>query len=126
MSNVIDLLTRQPLAPTPDWEPASGECLACFVRRAIEPRGCTGTLVWAEQWKRVCSPRASALIGRLERLGAACDCGVVATVWAPAADLWEWCDERLVEPQVMPSCLGVRARSTRPCTLWSVRALPVG
>lgn len=127
MSNVIDLLTRRTIEPERDWQPAPGECLACFVRRMVERTGCTGTLVWAEHWKRRRSPGASALIGRLERQGGGCDCALVTVLWSPAAELWEWTDSRgLSASTEVPSCEGVRPRSTRPCGLWTARTPATG
>jgi hypothetical protein len=127
MSNVIDLLTRRPIEQERDWQPAAGECLACFVRRMVERGNCTGTLVWAEHWKRHRSPGASALIGRLERQGGACDCALVTVLWSPTADVWE-----RPEPagpsarEEVPACEGVRPRSTRPCGLWTARTPATG
>jgi hypothetical protein len=123
MSNVIHLLTRQPVDPQRDWKPAPRECLPCFVRRMVEARGCTGTLVWAEHWKRLRSPGATALIARLERQGALCDCALISIPWTLSPDLSEWtADGALAEPATPPDCPGVRPRSTRPCELWSSRA----
>jgi hypothetical protein len=127
MSNVIHLLTRQPIDPQRDWGPAPRECLPCFVARMVEATGCTGTLVWAEHWKRLRSPGASALMARLERQGAICDCALVTVPWTRAPDLRVWTTEGgLVELAALPACPGVRPRSTRPCELWTSRTLPTG
>lgn len=120
MSNVIHLLTKGRIGAADDWEPAQGECVACFVSRMVRRCACTGTLVWAEHWKRVRSPGASALIGRLEREGGICDCALVSVLWAPSPDRWQWTGSgELAAPDAVPACAGVRPRATRPCGLWS-------
>lgn len=123
MSNVIHLLTRQRFDPAQEWQPRPGECLACFVHRMVGRCACTGTLVWAEHWKRVRSPGASALIGRLERQGAVCDCALTSVLWSPAPELWQWTEPgQPSAPEKVLTCPGVRPRSTRPCALWSAPA----
>lgn len=120
MSNVIHLLTRERVGPAYDWEPVQGECVACFVRRMVERCACTGTLIWAEHWKRVRSPSASAFIGRLERRGAVCDCALVSVLWTLSPEHWTFTTSgELTAPDVAPACAGVRPRATGPCGLWS-------
>lgn len=126
MSNVTHLHTRQRIDPAREWAPGPRECLPCFVRRMVERASCTGTLVWAEHWKRVRSPGASALIARIERQGAVCDCAVVSVLWSLSPDLLHRAGAgELVAPALMPACMGVRPRSTHPCGLWAV-AGPIG
>ena len=123
MSNVIHLHTRRPVDPADDWSPRAGECLPCYLRRMVERGGCTGTLVWAEHWRRLRSPRACALIARLERQGATCDCAVTSVVWSLSRAVFEWSESgTLEEPAVLPGCERVRPRSTRSCELWSSMA----
>lgn len=124
MSNVIPLVRLQPAEPADPGgspEPRTGECLPCFVRRRVDAGGCTGTLVWTEHWRRARSPRASALLRRLEQRGVTCDCALVTTLWSPSLALWQWAVDpgELAEPQVMPACHGVRPRSTHPCAHWA-------
>jgi hypothetical protein len=124
MTNVTHVVSRASPAG-PDTAPGHGECLPCFVRRMVDALGCTGTLVWVEHWKRARSPRATALVRRLERRGAACDCSLVTVLLSPSPALWEWEGESrsLNEPRDLPPCSGVRPRSTHPCAHWTERAL---
>ncbi len=122
MTNVIQLRSRQRVDPAHEWRPAPGECLACFVHRMVMRCSCTGTLVWAEHWRRMRSPRASALIRRLEGQGAVCDCALTSLLWSPTAGRWDAQDEEALAP----SCAGVRPRSVRPCGLWSALSRPAG
>lgn len=121
MSNVIHILTRQPLDPVLGAAPRPSECLACYLHRMIRAGDCPGTLAWADHYRQVRARRATALTRRLEHRGACCDCEVVTLVWCPSPALWvrNRSTGDLVEPDELPSCEGVRPGSTEPCHLWS-------
>src|ERR1700754_3275033 len=58
----------------PDSEPGMYECLVCFVARRVEAGGCDHTFRWAQWFRDVKSPTATALEERLGRIGVYCDC----------------------------------------------------
>src|ERR1044072_927533 len=58
----------------PDCEPGMYECLACFVSRRVDAVGCDSTRRWAQWFRDVKSPTATALEERLIRIGVFCDC----------------------------------------------------
>jgi Protein of unknown function (DUF2695) len=92
-------------------EPGEHECLRCFLLRMVNEFGCDGTHRWAGRWREVRSPRARALLRRLERLGGFCDCEVLLNVFPDYPDTG----------RPLP-CAGQRqAGSAVPCEL---RALP--
>jgi Protein of unknown function (DUF2695) len=107
-------------------DPHDGECLLCYVYRMLE-HGCTG-LRWALRYRDLRAPRATALEARLGQKGGYCDCEIFMNAYQPADELWTpgreqdeggltyWIDAE--PPQQMPPCRGVRAGSTKGCTLW--------
>jgi hypothetical protein len=107
--------------------PQEGECLLCFVHRALE-LGCDNTLRWAGRFRDLRSPRATGLERRLGRVGGYCDCEIFLNGFELAADLWvrpepEERDGVVHEdlpryPDPMPACRGVRRGSTQGCALW--------
>jgi hypothetical protein len=104
--------------PVDGWmtEPRAGECLACYVWRMLE-NGCRG-LRWAVRFRETTAPRATALEGRLGRMGAYCDCEIFFNAYE-ADPLYFHTDEfgEVVE-QATPVCMTVRPGSTKPCPLW--------
>ncbi len=120
MSNVFDIATRRPIDGDPREAPRPGECVICFVRRMVAARGCTGALPWVERWRLARARRATALVDRLRRRGAACDCAVVGGLWTISAALWvpDPLTGELTEPTEVPDCPGVRPNSTQACELW--------
>ncbi|MDN5794584.1 MAG: DUF2695 domain-containing protein [Intrasporangium sp.] len=119
MSNVIHLLTRRPIQSPQEVLPRPEECLACFVHRMVGLQGCSDALRWVEQFRVHRARRATALTRRLTAQGARCDCSVTDVVWRVGPELWEWAwDGRLVPPEVVPPCRGVRPNSTQPCRHW--------
>jgi hypothetical protein len=107
-------------------DPHEGECLLCYVHRMLE-FGCTG-LRWALRYRDLRAPRATALEGRLGQQGGFCDCEIFLNGYEPAKELWTpgreqdeggrtyWIDAE--PPEQLPPCRGVRAGSTKGCTLW--------
>jgi len=107
-------------------DPHDGECLLCYVYRMLE-HGCTG-LRWALRYRDLRAPRATALEARLGQKGGYCDCEIFMNAYEPAAELWSpgreydegdrtyWIDPE--PPEQLPPCRGVRAGSTKGCTLW--------
>lgn len=114
-------------------DPHDGECLLCFVARQLDEYGCNGTHRFAEHYRDRNAPRATALIGRLSRMGACCcDCEVFLNAyglseryltpgyWTTDAQGWD----EYVEPQgpaSPPPCEGARRGSTQPCGVWQRR-----
>lgn len=121
MSNVIHILTRRPLELDGDLVPGPRECVACFVRRMTDLKGCSDELSWVEHWRALRCQRATALGRRLQRRGGMCDCAVVSVVWRPVADLWQRDSDSgaYLEPDRIPECLGVRPNSTQACAQWA-------
>ena len=112
--NVSELLTT----------PTKGECLFCYVYRMLSSHGCNGWLRWAARWRGLRAPRATALERRLGSRGGYCDCEIFMNGWTASRAIttydFETGDE--VWPNPMPTCSGVRARSTQPCPLWTQTA----
>lgn len=89
-------------------EPAERECLRCYLLRMISEFGCDGTHRWTIWWRDLRAPRATGLVGRLQRLGAlCCDCEVLLTVFPdyPAGG------------EVLPCAGQRRPGSSAPCDL---------
>jgi hypothetical protein len=102
-------------------QPMAGECLHCYVCRMLV-FGCTG-LRWAQRYRDLTAPRATALRERLMSKGAGCDCEIFRNGWSlrreyqvydPEAEEYDYPDE-------LPDCKGVRAGSVQPWFLWTVR-----
>ena len=121
--------------PLEGWlAPQPGECLACYLERALEPSGCDGRLRYAELYRDLAAPRATALLRRLEASGGYCDCEVLCNAMQPAWHLWSTSREIEVDgrtivleaepPESMPPCTGVRRGSTQPCRNWHRMARP--
>jgi hypothetical protein len=95
-------------------EPQEGECVVCFVARCVEELGCDATTRWSRRFRQLRVPGAT---GLENRLGAACDCRVLAGGYRLARELMErdvHTDE-LRAPDRLPWCGGVRRTSSRPC-----------
>lgn len=112
-----------------EWAvPQPSECIACYLDRALEGGGCDGDLRFAERYRDLVAPRATALLARLASAGGYCDCEVLVNAMQPAWHLWSTSREIEVDgrsivleaepPESMPPCLGVRRGSTQPCRNW--------
>ncbi|WP_413316618.1 DUF2695 domain-containing protein [Agrococcus sp. 1P02AA] len=103
-----------------EWlTPRRGECLACFVQRAVEAFGCDG-LRFAKRYRDLVAPRATALERRLASSGGHCDCEYLMHVVEPAG----LGDLDPTPPDAMPRCTGVRPGSTQPCSNWATLRRP--
>jgi hypothetical protein len=102
-----------------DHSPKTGACLHCYVYRMLE-FGCTG-LRWAQRYRDLRAPRATALHRRLMSKGAGCDCEIFMNGWSlrRTYQLWDPETEEYEYPGELPACTGVRAGSTQPCGLWT-------
>ena len=106
------------------------ECLVCYVHRMLMEFGCDCRLRFAAHYRDVRAPRATGLERRLGRMGGYCDCEMffnsydlrpqywVADVAGARDEFDEDGDEGRTWPKPLPSCRGVRAGSTQPCSLW--------
>ena len=63
--------------------PAAGECLACYVARMLGEFGCTGSR-WVLHYRDLRTPRATALVRRLQDMGVYCDCQMFQNAWRPS------------------------------------------
>lgn len=64
--------------------PQAGECLPCFLRRAVNRRGCGGRLSLTSEWQwaqRRRGIRTGGLTAYLKRHGGYCDCEVLTNVY---------------------------------------------
>lgn len=119
--------------------PCSGECLACFLERAVTAFGCQGDLRLAARYRDLAAPRSTALESRLSAAGGYCDCEVLMNVFEPAPHLWTSGEERdpaddefddelddaePEPPEVMPRCAGVRRGTVQPCGNWHTVGSP--
>lgn len=108
--------------------PLAGECLPCFLDRALERYDCSGDLRLASHYRDLVAPRATRLEERLAAGGGYCDCEVLCNAVQPAWHLWSTSREVDVDgrtivleaepPDGMPPCAGVRRGSTQPCVHW--------
>jgi hypothetical protein len=103
-------------------QPKLGECMHCYVYRMLE-FGCTG-LRWAERYRNLRAPRATALHRRLMSKGAGCDCEIFMNGWSlrRTYQLWDPETEEYSYPEELPACQGVRAGSVQPCGLWTTHS----
>ena len=101
-------------------DPQVGECVLCFVHRAVTELGCDTTLRWTTRFREVRVPGATALEKRTLEAGGSCDC----EVFSDGYELVRECLERdvhtdeLMLPAQRPTCGGVRRTSARPCRNW--------
>lgn len=104
-------------------EPLVGECVLCFLARAVGERGCDGSLRWVARFRETAAPDATGLEQRLARRGEPCDGRVLADGWqlTREASVRDVHTDELAVPRPMPWCHGVRAGSSRPCGLWEMR-----
>ncbi|WP_395656760.1 DUF2695 domain-containing protein [Nocardioides sp.] len=109
----------------PDSEPGLYECIACFALRRVEAVGCDRTLRWAQWFRDVKSPTATALEARLQRIGVYCDCDLAENGYRMNRMLLvrDLRTDELHAPDELPDCAGVRRTSTRPCANWERRPL---
>lgn len=100
--------------------PKGSECLFCYVYRMLASHGCNGKLRWAASWRDLRAPRATALERQLGERGGYCDCEIFMNGWTPSEAITTWDPESEDEiwPDPMPSCPGVRPRSSQSCSLW--------
>ena len=109
--------------------PRDGECLLCFMVRQLDELGCDTTLRFAQRYRDLRVPRATALERRLEQVGGFCDCEVFMNGYT--LDRRWWTPEKEIDtgdgwvevidaqpPDPMPSCQGVGPRTIQPCALW--------
>lgn len=101
-------------------DPREGECLLCYVDRAVADEGCDHTLRWTACFRDVRVPGATGLERRLVSLGGRCDCEVFTNGYRLVRELCERDvdTDELREPEVAPPCAGVRHTSARPCANW--------
>ena len=101
-------------------EPQEGECLVCFVERALAGTPCDRTRRWAGHFREVRVPGAVGLDRRLDDVGAGCDCAIRGRGYRLVRELCErdLDTDELREPVPLPPCAGVRRTSARPCTNW--------
>jgi hypothetical protein len=102
-------------------QPKLGECMHCYVYRMLE-FGCNG-LRWAERYRNLKAPRATALHRRLMSKGAGCDCEIFMNGWSLRRTYQQWDPEteECSYPEELPACQGVRAGSVQPCGLWTTQ-----
>ena len=76
------------------------------------------------RWRGLRAPRATALERRLGSRGGYCDCEIFMNGWTAsrAITTYDFETDDEVWPNPMPTCSGVRARSTQPCPLWTQTA----
>jgi len=82
--------------------------------------GCDNTLRWAKRWRDLRAPHATALERQLGSRGGYCDCEIFMNGWTASPEITRTDPETEDEiwPDPMPSCPGVKPRSTEPCGLW--------
>lgn len=106
------------------------ECLTCYVYRMVGEFGCLGPRFLQEFQERA-APRATALLHRMGRRGAYCDCELFLNAFELRAELMAPPQLSYVPvpgghmpimisdfPDLMPACTGVRRGSTQPCDNW--------
>ena len=100
--------------------PKKDECLFCYVYRMLASHGCDNKLRWAKVWRGLRAPQATALERTLASCGGYCDCEIFMNGWtaSPAITSTDPETEDEIWPDPMPTCTGVRPRSTQPCLLW--------
>lgn len=100
--------------------PGKGECLFCYVHRMLSSYGCDNRLRWAKRWRDLRAPTATALERKLGSRGGYCDCEIFMNGWTASPSITRTDPETDDEiwPDPMPSCRGVRLKSTQPCVLW--------
>jgi hypothetical protein len=99
--------------------PREGECLLCFVARALTDFGCDNTLRWAGRYRNLRAPRATALEERLSTVGGFCDCEVFLNGYQMRDELCRWDGGEIVGwPRPLPTCRCARRGSTQPCGVW--------
>ena len=96
----------------PGCEPGLYECLACFVSRRVDAVGCDRTYLWTQWFRHIKSPTATALEGRLLRMGVRCDCQLTKNGYRMERGLLirDLMTDELSEPEEMPDCAGVKLR----------------
>lgn len=71
-------------APSPTSPgPRQGECLCCFLFRALDEHGCDETLRWSRIWRDQVAPSRTGLEQHLRSRGGFCDCEVLMNVHSP-------------------------------------------
>jgi hypothetical protein len=101
-------------------DPQEGECVLCFVARAVDDLGCDGSLRWSRRFRDLRVPSATGLEHRLAAVGGSCDCEVFGDGYRLARRLCERDvdTDELRAPARLPCCAGVRRTSSRPCDNW--------
>lgn len=92
-------------------EPRAEECVLCYVARMLDAWGCDNTLRFAERFRQLRAPRASALLRRFGQAGGYCDCEIFLNAFVA------------VDPfgTGLPTCQGVGQGSSQPCGSWTRR-----
>ncbi|MDO5534052.1 MAG: DUF2695 domain-containing protein [Propionibacteriaceae bacterium] len=109
--------------------PSGRECLLCYVQRMVATHGCDTTLRFAQHFRAVRAPRATALERRLISKGGFCDCEIFLNAYDVSPEVWspeivrtyDCCGVQMLEQAPLPSCYGVRTGSTQPCPVWAPR-----
>jgi hypothetical protein len=103
--------------------PREHECLCCYVARSLDEFPCDGTHRHALRYRDLMAPRATALLDRLSRVGACCDCELFLNGYLSKADFGsgpsdEDADDGGLSFEDLPPCQGVRRGTVQPCTNW--------
>lgn len=125
---------------TAGWDtPRPGECLYCFITRALEYDRCDDTLRLSHVYLDAVAVHPNALAALVRKAGARCDCDVVLSDFvlsapSPVPDWLEsdfdgdddWLDVDCLEEKynTLPPCLGAPRGSLRPCANWSPAPSP--
>lgn len=101
-------------------DPQVGECVLCFVARAVAEHGCDGTTRWCRHYVEVRVPDAVGAVARLSSGGTLCDGEVIGTAHELAREqlVRDVHTDELARPDPLPPCAGVRATSARACRHW--------
>ena len=101
--------------------PVEGECLVCFLLRAVRGYACSGDLAYVETFRLARAPAAVGVADRLERRRVHCACRALARIWRLAREHAErdLATDELRVPEPPPGCRGVRPGSAQPCSLWT-------
>ncbi len=98
--------------------PRAGECLVCYVARMLGEFGCDTTLRFAQSYRDLRAPRATALEQRLGSMGGFCDCEIFVNGMRLAPHLRTYDADGEEVTTGLPACAGVRRGSTQGCSCW--------
>lgn len=101
-------------------DPQAGECVLCFVARAVAEHGCDGTTRWCRRFVEVRVPAAVGAVARLSSDDALCDGAITTTAHELVREqlVRDLYTDELMRPDPMPPCAGVRPTSARACRHW--------